>query len=74
MSMIELCFFIVMCLSINNPNKKCIVVPFINRVAFAMYVTILSFCCFHVFNNIIFNRFDYLCFTSTIAPHTYCNN
>jgi hypothetical protein len=50
MSMIELCLLIVVCLSINNPNKKCIVVPFINRVAFAMYVATVSFCCFLVFN------------------------
>ncbi len=48
MSMIELCLLIVLLLSIKNPNKKCIVVPFINRVTFAMYAVALSFCCFPV--------------------------
>ncbi len=73
MSMIELCLLIVVCLSINNPNKKCIVVPFINRVTFAMNVATLNFCCFLVFKK-IFDSFDYLCFINTIAPPTYCNN
>jgi hypothetical protein len=34
MFMIELGLFIVECLLINNPNKECIIVPFINKVAF----------------------------------------
>jgi len=39
MLMIELFFLIDVCLLINNPNKECIVVPFINKVAFVVYVT-----------------------------------
>ncbi len=49
MSMIKLGLLIVVCLLINNPDKKCIIVPFINKVAFGMYVVTISFCCFHVF-------------------------
>jgi hypothetical protein len=40
MSMIVLGLVTLMCLSIDNPNKECIVVPFINNVAFAMYVVL----------------------------------
>jgi hypothetical protein len=40
MSMIVLGLVTVMCLSIDNPNNECIVVPFINNVAFAMYVVL----------------------------------
>ncbi len=29
--MIELGLLIVLCLSINNPNKECVIVPFINK-------------------------------------------
>jgi len=46
---IELGLLIVVCLSINNSNKECIVVPFINKAAFVMYVVILSFCYFPIF-------------------------
>jgi hypothetical protein len=49
MSMIELGLIILVCLSIDNPNKKWIIVSFINKVAFAMYDTIQSFCLFFVF-------------------------
>ncbi len=44
--MIELGLLIVVCLSIDNPSKKCIIVPFINKVAFAMYATTPSFVVF----------------------------
>ncbi len=37
------------CLSIDNPNKECIIVPFINKVTFVVYATTLSFCCFPIF-------------------------
>ncbi len=47
--MIELGLLIVLCLLIDNPNKDCIVVPFINKVAFVVYVSTLSFCCFPIF-------------------------
>jgi hypothetical protein len=49
MLMIKLGLLIVVCLLINNPNKKCIIVPFINNVAFGMYLATISLCCFHVF-------------------------
>ncbi len=49
MFMIELSLLMVVCLSIDNPNKECIVIPFINKVAFVVYVATLSFCCFSVF-------------------------
>jgi len=49
MFMIELSLVIAMCLLIDNPNKRCIVVPFINKATFAMYAATLSFCCFLVF-------------------------
>ncbi len=47
--MIEYGLFIIFCLSIDNPNKECIVVPFVNKVTFVVYPTNLSFCCFVVF-------------------------
>ncbi len=47
--MIELGLLIVVCLSMDNPNKECIVVPFINKATFAMYATTLNFCCFPIF-------------------------
>jgi hypothetical protein len=47
--MIELGLLIVVCLLIDNPNKKCIVVHLINKVAFAVYVATPSFCCFPIF-------------------------
>jgi len=40
---------IVVCLSINNPNKECIIVPFIIKVAFVVYAATSSFCCFPIF-------------------------
>ncbi len=46
--MIMLGLLIVVRLLINNPNKKCIIVPFINKVTFGMYVATISFCCFRV--------------------------
>ncbi len=49
MFMIELSLLIDVCLLINNPNKKCIVVPFVNKVAFVVYAATLSFCCFPLF-------------------------
>jgi hypothetical protein len=54
------------CLLIDNPKKECIIVPFINKVTFAMYVATPSFCCFPVFKKIL-DSFDYLCFTSTYS-------
>ncbi len=74
MFMIELSLLIDVCLLINNPNKKCIVVPFINKVAFVVYVATLSFCCFPVFKTkswIILNIYDLLV---PQAPLTYCNH
>jgi hypothetical protein len=59
MFMIELSLLIILCLLINNPNKKCIVVPFINKATFAMYAIIQSFSCFLVFKKIILDSFDY---------------
>ncbi len=47
--MIELGLLIVVCLLIDNPNKECIVVPFIDKATYAVYATTLSFCCFVVF-------------------------
>ncbi len=44
--MIALGLLIIVCLSIDNPNKECIIVPFINKVAFIVFVATLSFCCF----------------------------
>jgi hypothetical protein len=35
--MIEYGLFIIVHLSINNPNKECIVVPFVNKVTFVVY-------------------------------------
>jgi len=46
---VELDLLIIVCLSIENPNKKCIIIPFINKVAFDVYATTLNFCCFHIF-------------------------
>ncbi len=60
MFMIELGLIIVVCLLINNPNKECIVVPFIKKATFALYVIIQSFCCFFVFKKIILVSFYYL--------------
>jgi hypothetical protein len=42
---------IMVCLSINNPNEECIVVPFINNVWFVMYVITQSFYWFFVVKN-----------------------
>jgi hypothetical protein len=39
MYMIELGLLILVCLSINNANKKWIIVPINNKIAFAMYGT-----------------------------------
>ncbi len=39
-SMIGLGLFVLVCLLIDNPNKKWIVVPFINRSAFEMFIVI----------------------------------
>jgi hypothetical protein len=64
MFMIELGLHIVVCLSINNPNKECIDVPFINKATFAMYDVTLIFGYFHVFKKIL-DTSDYWCFTST---------
>jgi len=60
MFMIELGLLIVVSLSIDNPNKKCIVVHLINKVAFAVYVATPSFCCFPIFKKKILYSFDYL--------------
>jgi len=49
MYMIELGLIILVCLSIDNPNKKWIIISFINKVAFAMYDTIQKNCLFFVF-------------------------
>jgi hypothetical protein len=46
MSSIEVGLFTLVCLSIDNPNKTWIVVSFINKVTFAMYVTTFCFCLF----------------------------
>ncbi len=40
MSIIMLGLFILMCLSIENPNKKWIDIKFVIKATFAMYVTI----------------------------------
>jgi hypothetical protein len=40
MSIIVLGLFILVCLLIENPNKKWIVIPFIIKATFAMYVAI----------------------------------
>jgi hypothetical protein len=64
MFMIESCLFIIICLSIDNPNKKCMIVPFINKATFTVFVAIISFCCFP-FSKKILDSFNYLCFTST---------
>ncbi len=37
--MIELGLLILVCLSINNANKKWVIVPNNNKIAFAMYAT-----------------------------------
>jgi hypothetical protein len=47
--MIEFGLFIIVCLSIYNLNKECIVVPFVNKVTFVVYLASLSFCCFPIF-------------------------
>ncbi len=52
MFMIELSLLIVVCVSINNPNKKCIIVSFINKVVLTIYVATLSFYCFMIFKYI----------------------
>jgi hypothetical protein len=57
----ELDLLIVVCLLIDNPNKEYIVLPFINKATYDVYVAILSFCCFQ---KIILDSFNYLCFTS----------
>jgi len=49
MSIIMLGFFILVCLSIENPNKKWIFIPFIIKATFAMYVAIWNFCLFLIF-------------------------
>jgi hypothetical protein len=64
--MIELGLLIIVCLSIDNPNKECIIIPFINKDTFAMYVATPSFCHFPIFKKILDN-FDYLCFISTCS-------
>jgi hypothetical protein len=61
MFMIELGLLVVVCLLINNPNKVYIVVPFIKKATFAMYVIIQSFWCFFVFKKIILVSFYHLC-------------
>jgi hypothetical protein len=49
MFIIELNLLIIVCSSIDNPNKECIIVPFINKVAFAIYAAILNFCYLPIF-------------------------
>jgi hypothetical protein len=49
MSIIMLGLFILMCLSIENPNKKWIDIKFVIKATFAMYVTIWSFCLLLIF-------------------------
>jgi hypothetical protein len=46
MPIIEVGLFTLACLLIKNPNKTWIVVSFINKVTFAMYVTTFCFCLF----------------------------
>ncbi len=56
---------IIVCLSIDNPNKECIVVQFINEVAFVVYATTLNLFIYSHFQKIILDNFNYMCFTST---------
>jgi uncharacterized membrane protein YfhO len=51
MSIIEVGLFTLVCLSIDNLNKTWIVVSFINKVTFAMYVATFCFCLFPKFKN-----------------------
>ncbi len=68
MFMTKFGLLIIMCLSIDIPNKECINVPFINKVA------IMNFYCFFIFKKIILDSFDYLCLPILATLPTYCNN
>ncbi len=72
--MIELGLLIVVCLSIDNPSKKCIIVPFINKVTFAMYVVTLNFCYFHVFKKKNWIAMIICVLPIPTSPLANCNN
>jgi hypothetical protein len=70
MSMIELGFITLVCLLIENPNKKWIIISFINKVAFAMYDIIQSFCLFFIFIKYFFFLIYVLLILASLF--TYC--
>jgi hypothetical protein len=70
MSMIKLGLIVLVCLSIDNPNMKWIIVSFINKVTFAMYDTIQSFCLFSIFIKYFIIIIYVLIILATIF--TYC--
>ncbi len=74
MFMIELGLLIIVCLSINNPNKECIIVPFINKATFAMYVIILNFCYFPIFKKKSWIALIICVLPIPTAPLAYCSN
>ncbi len=48
MPITEVGLFTLACLLIKNPNKTWIVLLYISKVAFVIYVVTVSFCLFHV--------------------------
>jgi hypothetical protein len=74
MFMIELGLLIVVCLLIDNPNKECIIVPFINKAAFILYAATLSFYCFPVFKNKSWIALIIYVLLVPTTPPTCCNN